>query len=537
MHSETTPIARRTPRTEQLGLFTSPPTLLSPDDIFQNADATLLSILREDRKIARKPARTHGRVIGEYHSMWANTAPEGGITALGIENDGTFTGCAMLSNSELNDREKAGHSYCPDSRSDSKRIPVINSLGQADFVLLLRTYYREDKVVCDVTGNAYTRVGDEKHRLRDDEIQELKIDKGQVDLEQEPVSMEYPDDFRTDLIAQFIAGVQRIRRLTQLHSDEEILEHRRLGKRQGGKFVPNVACALLFAKDPNALFPGCSIRFLRYEGESEQTGENYNVIKDIWLEGCIPELIVDIAVILQSQLREFSKLGEDGKFYTAPEYPQEAWYEAIVNACVHRSYGLRNMNTFVKMFDDRLVIESPGAFPPFVTPQNIYDSHHPRNPHLMRAMFYLDFVKCHNEGTRRMRDTMASMNLPGPSFEQKEVAKGFMSVRVTLRNNRKQRRVWLDSDVSRLVSPELAKELTLEETRVLNFVSEHESINVSECQRLLPHIKTWHSAKKLLSQLADRGILVHVHRKDIERDPDSCFTLPGPPTSPIRKAR
>lgn len=523
-------VSKRVPKVEQLGLFAPPPTLLSPDDIFQNADATLLSILREDRRIERKPAQTHARVLGEYLPMWANTAPEGGVTVLGIENDGKFTGCTMLSNSELNDREKAGSTYCPDSRSDSKRIPVINSLGKPDFVLLLRTYYREDKVVCDTTGNAYTRVGDEKHRLRDDEIHELKIDKGQVDHEQEHVPLQYPDDFRTDLIGQFVLGVRRIRNLTQLHSDEEILEHRRLGKRQGGKFIPNVACALLFAKDPNSIFPGCSIRFLRYEGESEQTGENYNVIKDIWLEGCIPELIVGIAGILQSQLREFSKLGEDGKFYTAPEYPQDAWYEAVINACVHRSYGLRNMNTFVKMFDDRLVVESPGAFPPFVTPENIYESHHPRNPHLMRAMFYLDFVKCHSEGTRRMRDTMTNMNLPKPCFEQKEVAKGFMSVRVTLRNNRKQRRVWLDSDVSRIVSPEVAKELTLEETRVLNFVSEHRSINVSECQRLLPQIKTWHSAKKLLTHLADFGILVHVHRKDIERDPDSRFTLPSPTT-------
>ena len=235
--------------------------------------------------------------------------------------------------------------------------------------------------------------------------------------------------------------------------------------------------------------------------------------------------IVDISELLSSQLREFSKLGEDGKFYTAPEYPLEAWYEAIVNACVHRSYGLKNMNIFVKMFDDRLVIESPGGFPPFVTPENIYTSHHPRNPQLMRAMFYLDFVKCANEGTRRMRDTMQPMKLPLPRFEQKEVAAGYNSVRVTLRNNRKQRKEWVDSDVSRFITPELAKRLTQDETRVLNFVVEHGSINVSECQRLLPHIKTWHTVKKLLVQLAESKILNYEHRKDIERDPDACFKL------------
>ena len=39
------------------------------------------------------------------------------------------------------------------------------------------------------------------------------------------------------------------------------------------------------------------------------------------------------------------------------------------------------------MFDDRLVIESPGTFPTFVTPDNIYNMHAPRNPIIMNAMF------------------------------------------------------------------------------------------------------------------------------------------------------
>ena len=409
---------------------------------------------------------------------------------------------------------------------ESKRVPIIDTNGHENFIVLFRAYYREDKVVCDTSGQAYTRVGDEKHKLGAEEIRELQIDKGQIDLEQESVELRFPDDYRMDLIHTFAEGVRTARKLDTSHTDVELLEHRRLGKFKSGAFISNVACTLLFAKDPCSLFPGCSVRFLRYEGETEETGARYNVIKDIWLEGCIPDLVVEVASILESQLREFSKLGEDGKFYTAPEYPREAWYEAIVNACVHRSYGLRNMNIFVKMFDDRLVIESPGAFPPFVTPENIYNSQHPRNPNLMKAMFYLDFVKCHNEGTRRMRDAMEEMRLPLPQFEQKEVATGFMSVRVTLRNNRKQRKVWIDSDVTRYIPAHLAKDLSQDETRILNRVGEHGPINVSEGHRLLPHIKTWHSVKKLLLRMAEKGLLVHKHREDIERDPDARFELP-----------
>jgi ATP-dependent DNA helicase RecG len=499
--------------------------LLSPDEIFKNANQDLLVQLKEDRRIERKTAKTHAKQLGEYFCMWANTTPDGGLLVLGMEANGSISGCSLLSNGELNDREKASYIYCSESRTDSRRIPVRNIAGNEDFVVLFRTYYAESKLIEDSSKNSYVRVGDEKHRLTDEEKYEYRINKGQIDLEQELTPVKFPEDFKIDQMNTFTDGVHRIRALSQHHSLEEIMIQRRLGKMDGNLFIPNKACVLLFAKDPEFLFPGCKIRFLRYEGEREETGERYNVIKDIWVEGCVPELIFNASRVLESQLRAFSRLGEDGKFYTAPEYPRDAWYEAIVNACVHRSYGLKNMNIFIKMFDDRLVIESPGAFPPFVTPENIYNTHSPRNPTLMNAMFYLEYVKCHNEGTRRMRDTMERMKLPSPQFEQREISIGNMIVRVTLRNNRKQRKVWIDNDAMKFLPEEIAKTLNEDEIRLVNFVGEHKRINVSECQRLLPHIKTWHTAKKLLLRLTEKGIFYHIHSKNIDRDSDAHFRL------------
>ena len=179
------------------------------------------------------------------------------------------------------------------------------------------------------------------------------------------------------------------------------------------------------------------------------------------------------------------------------------------------------MNIFVKMFDDRLVVESPGAFPPFVTSENIYEVHHPRNPYLMEAMFYLKFVKCAHEGTRRIRDTMIEMNLPQPEFEQKE--SGYASVRVTLRNRIKQRKVWIDSDASALLGEALSKTLSVHEKRVINFACEHGDISVSQVQRLTN--RTWPSAKKVLDLLEQKGILYHNKRQGLERDPQARYVL------------
>jgi hypothetical protein len=158
---------------------------------------------------------------------------------------------------------------------------------------------------------------------------------------------------------------------------------------------------------------------------------------------------------------------------------------------------MKNQNIFVRMFDDRLVIESPGGFPPFVSPENIYEYSHPRNPHLMSAMFFLDFVKAANEGTRRMRDSMSRLKLPHPEFKESDV--GFNTfVRVTLRNNVKQRRVWVVADVSNVVGEEIARQLSEHERMIVNRLADHARINVSEVQRLTG--RDWHSAKVMLQK-------------------------------------
>jgi ATP-dependent DNA helicase RecG len=512
---------------EQLALVFEGPILplLSPEEIYAHADQALLQTLREDRRIERKSAKTDSRRLGDYHSMWANTKPDGGLIAVGVEKDGSISGCLRLSCSDLNEREKTAKDFCPDSRPESKRISVINADGLQDFVLLIRVPYREDKVVKTVAGKAYIRIGDEIKELSEDEIRELQIDKRELDLEREPITyLRWPNDFDAGLIDMFCQSVRAKWNLTGNQTDAETLQHRRLGKVVNGAFVPNTACTLVFAKDPLEKFPGCNIRFLRYDGEAEGTGQRYNVEKDIPIEGPIPRLIERAASVLESQLREFSGLGKDGKFYTVAEYPRSAWYEALVNACVHRSYGLRSRPVFVKMFDDRLVIESPGGFPPTVTPTNIYECHHPRNPNVMDALKYLDFVKCHNEGTRRMRDTMAEYKLPKPEFEQKHSDAGSYSVRVTLRNNIKFRKVLLDSALSRVLTETLLRSLDQRERMVLNFVAENGHINVSQCQRQL-ELARWHTAKRFLMTMVRKGLLKYHKTSEVERS-RSFFTLP-----------
>ena len=438
--------------TEQLGLDLDPVlALLTPAQIYNAAGSELLKSLEEDRRIERKPPGIHLAELGEYFSMWANTAPHGGLIVIGMADGGEMIGLKEQPTKRINDLESAGTRYCSDARYESRRVPVINREGEADYVLFVRIRYHKNKVVRTSSNKAFMRVGEEKRRLSDSQVRDLENDKGEVDFELEPTRYEYPGEFDSQLVADY-ARAWRFERDVPDKPTVDVLRLSHLGEIIGGEFVPNTACALLFAKDPTKYFMGCKIRFLRFDGETEGTGEKWNSVKDITIDGDpIPRLIQRAEEVLEQQLRSFSRFNPvDGKFYAAPEYPKPAWYEALVNACVHRSYILRNMNIFIRMFDDRLVIESPGGFPAQVTPENIYTTQHSRNPRIMEALRRLSvsgstLVKCANEGARRMRDTMVEMGLSAPLFEEKEGDSSI--VRVTLKNNLHQRRFWVDAEV------------------------------------------------------------------------------------------
>ncbi len=504
-----------------------PERLLHADEIFEQADENLLRKLGEDRRLERKTASFSGEKLGEYISMWANTSPEGGIIVSGMLDNGECEGFQKKTQDYINKLEQVGQTFCPDASVQTRRVEVLNQSGDQDFIVLFRVKYHPDIVVKTVSGKAFVRKGDSKFELKPDEIRELQADKGEVNFEMRSCdSLRYPNDFNAAAINQFVAKVRKERSLSESLSTEEVLDVRRLGRMQRGDFVPNYACALLFASDPVRLIPGCKIHFQRFEGEHEGTGAHYNAVKDLILEGAVPLLIQQAAELLDTQLRTFSTLNEKGKFFPFPEYPRAAWYEVIVNACVHRSYGngMKNMPIFVKMFDDRLVVESPGPFPPFVTPENIYDMHQPRNPMLMDAMFYLEYVKCAHEGTRRIRDMMAEMRLPAPEFKQSEV--GHSIVRVTLRNNIKQRRTWIDQDVTKVVSEAIAADLSEDEKRILNWAAENGKITISDANKLLD--TSWQSARRLLIGLARKRIFQYIRFREYakdNRDPKAHFRL------------
>jgi ATP-dependent DNA helicase RecG len=186
-----------------------------------------------------------------------------------------------------------------------------------------------------------------------------------------------------------------------------------------------------------------------------------------------------------------------------PEYPKDVWLEAVVNACVHRSYNLKHMNIFVKMFEDKMVIESPGAFMPPTTAATVYETHNPRNPHLMWGLYYFDFVQCAFEGTRRMRDSMREANLPDPKFAQKQI--GTFQVTVTLENDVEHRKLYVRTEAAAAINPEVYASLSESERMIVNYLADNARVNITDAGLVVA--KGWRQTQRLLADLEKKGVL------------------------------
>ncbi|WP_048648693.1 AlbA family DNA-binding domain-containing protein [Nitratireductor soli] len=175
------------------------PQLWTPDDIFGSCDQETIERFAEDNRVERKRAKVSQKDLADYLSMWANTQPHGGIVFIGVENDGKITGCAKTEQEHINQLHTVQR-LCSDAKHEFKKVPVKNASGQDDYMLVLRVYYRADKLVETVDGNAYIREGDEKRRLNEAEKREIRLNKGELDVESESTTLKFPDDFDITLL-------------------------------------------------------------------------------------------------------------------------------------------------------------------------------------------------------------------------------------------------------------------------------------------------------------------------------------------------
>lgn len=127
-------------------------------------------------------------------------------------------------------------------------------------------------------------------------------------------------------------------------------------------------------------------------------------------------MIRDAIAYLDTQIKEKTYLGTEGIFVTEEEYPKFVRQEIIVNAVTHRAYSITGTDIQVKMFDNRIVVESPGKLPGMVIADNIRFTHFSRNPQIAEFLKAYDFVKEYGEGVDRMCKELEAIGQKHPEY-------------------------------------------------------------------------------------------------------------------------
>jgi ATP-dependent DNA helicase RecG len=244
--------------------------------------------------------------------------------------------------------------------------------------------------------------------------------------------------------------------------------------------LPTVASVLLFADNPQAALPKQSgIKIYRYTTKDAEGTRETLAFTPISVEGCAYKQIYEAVARVTEIIQGIKIYSEDGT-ETTMQYPNETLHEIITNSVLHRDYSLVS-DIHIRIFDNRVEIESPGKLPGHVTTGNILKEQFARNGSLVRLInkFPNPPNQDVGEGLNTAFDAMKKMKLKEPSIIERD-----NSVLVSIRHES-------------LASPEEV---------IMNYLNANATIN-NRTARGLANIGSENTMKQIFYSLRDKGFI------------------------------
>jgi len=466
----------------------------------------------EDQLFDRKSVKTDPKDIAHEVCSFANV--DGGVTAVGIENNGDVTGFRNYPKAENRIRKVLSGWVTPTLPVTVTKITFEHEDGYEDFILEIKV---EPSQFCHVTGDdkVHTREGDDTRVLKFQERQDLERAKGLQSFETTLV----PAGMEKISVAKVLEYAEKTNIQSDDASDILVMKDFALSK-DDGSIQLNVAGLLLFSDNPESVLDRAVVRIMWIDGREQKSGVDLNIIKDETVRGTLASQIDEVEILVGAKLREFTRLGKDGKFESIPEYPPFAVLEAIVNAVTHRDYGTSTgADIQIKIFEDRIEFISPGNFPRDIRVENILEKHFSRNPKIAAALRDMGYVKEYGEGVDRIFQEMAKLELPPPDY-----ISGNGQVILTFVNDVDGRELSAQRESQNKLESIISKrELTLNEQKVVVYVLENEKVSPAEVAEIIGmSIGTARSVLRDLSSF-DPAVLVRVGKS--KTDPKAFFVI------------
>jgi ATP-dependent DNA helicase RecG len=410
-----------------------------------------------------KPAK-----LSETVSAFANSA--GGDIYIGIAEEGrekTRYWRGFKDPEEANDIVHVLFQAHP--FSNHLNFEYLKCEGMSGLVLHI-TVKKVKEVVKSSSGEIYVRINAGKQKIESPEkLKRLELDKGIVTFENEWLEIPIEKIENSLSIIHFLINVIPAGEpLTYLNNQELI-------KPKHAK----VCGVLLFCDEPAVYLPKrSSIKIMRYRTKDDDIGREFLDGVPITIEGDAYTQIYTAVSETKKIAEGIQKLGEEG--LENIKYPDETLHEVITNAVLHRDYSIV-ADIQIRIFDNRVEVESPGKLPGHVTIDNILNTQSARNPSIVRLInkFPEPPNKDVGEGLNTAFQAMQHLRLKPPIIIENE-----NSVVVKIRH----------------------ESLGSAEELVMEYMETHDEIT-NTLAREITGIKSENTMKNVFIRLKNRGML------------------------------
>lgn len=431
------------------------------------AERDRLLALEEGHFLDLKAIEVKPKKLANTISAFANTA--GGDLYVGISED-ELLGVKIRSWRGFPDQEAAnGHIQSLEALfplGSEFSYEFLRSPGSPGAVLHI-SIQRTLQIAKTHDGKVYVRRGAQNIGIKGEAaLSRLKLDKGIESFEKHTVDIDLSLVSESDTIEKFVKQV--VPALTP----SKFLRKQSLIK--SGK--PTVAATLLFADEPQAALPKrAGIKLFRYKTTADIGSRETLAADPKTIEGPIYDLIKSAVRETAQVVEGIQKLGPTG--LEPVKYPLEALHEIVTNAVLHRDYSIV-ADTQIRVFDNRVEVESPGLLPGHVTTRNILNEQFARNGAIVRLInkFPEPPNKDVGEGLNTAFKAMQKLRLKPPTIEETE-----NSLLVQIKHER-------------LASPEES---------VMDYLEHHETIT-NRIARELTGITSENSMKEVFYRLSKK---------------------------------
>ncbi|MEH1960342.1 MAG: ATP-binding protein [Nostoc sp.] len=304
---------------------------------------------------------------------------------------------------------------------------------------------------------------------REDKLARLKLDKGIDSFETATVNTDIEVITNSPPILNFMLRVIPSAEPEQWLKKQQLIINEK----------PTVAGILLFSEEPQALLPKrCGVKVYRYKTTNEEGRRENLADEPITIEGCLYEQIIAAVKKTKEIVEEIPKL-ESGKLNHI-KYPDEVLHEIITNAVLHRDYSILK-DVQIRIFDNRVEVESPGNLPGHITIDNILKEQFARNGTIVRLIN--KFPEAPNkdvgEGLNTAFEAMTRLRLKVPIIEERE-----NSVIIYIRH----------------------EQLASVESAIMEYLNNHDTIN-NRTARDIASVSSESTIKAAFNRLRNQGLI------------------------------